>query len=219
MTNKKEFAVILAGCGVYDGAEIQESVLTLLAIIRAGAAYQIFAPDIEQYHVINHITGAEMHEKRNVLTEASRIARGNIRPLSQLDVHSFNAIVFPGGFGVAKNLCTFAIEGIGFSINHEVEQIIKKAHLLGKPIGVMCIAPVMIPKILNNANITIGNDEATALAIIKMNGKHTVTTHGEIVIDKQNKVVSSPCYMLDATIDQIAIETQNLINALIQLIG
>lgn len=218
MVNKKEIAVVLSGCGVYDGAEIHESVLTLLAIAKQGADYQIFAPDVEQYHVINHMTGAEMPEKRNVLVEAARIARGNIMPLSQLDLHLFDAVIFTGGFGVAKNLCTFAIDGIAFTINHEVEQVIKKAHLLGKPIGVMCIAPVMIPKILENVEVTIGSDEATVAAIKNLHGRHILTTHGEVVIDTKNKVVSTPCYMLDATIDQIAMGTENLVKEVLKLI-
>ncbi len=217
MVKKKEIAVVLAGCGVYDGAEIHEAVLTLLAISKAGAEYQIFAPDIDQYHVVNHITGAEMPEKRNVLIEAARIARGNISPLSELDVHVFDAIVFPGGFGVAKNLCTFAINGVDFSINHEVEQVIKKAHLLGKPIGVMCIAPVLIPKIIGGVEVTIGSDESTAMAIQKMNGKHTITTHEEVIVDYRHKVVSTPCYMLDARVDQIARGAENLIRELMRL--
>jgi len=217
MAKRKEIAVVLAGCGVYDGAEIHEAVLTLLAISKAGAEYQIFAPDIDQYHVVNHITGAEMPEKRNVLIEAARIARGNIIPLSELDVHMFDAIVFPGGFGVAKNLCTFAINGVDFSINHEVEQVIKKAHLLGKPIGVMCIAPVMVPKIIGGVEVTIGNDESTAMAIQKMNGQHTITTHEEVIVDYRHKVVSTPCYMLDARVDQIARGAENLIRELMRL--
>lgn len=217
MTHKKEFAVVLSGCGVFDGAEIHETVLTLLAIAKAGQDYQIFAPDIEQHHVVNHLTGAEMPEKRNVLVEAARIARGSIKPLSQLDIRSMDAVVFPGGFGVAKNLCTFAIDGVKLKINHEVEQVIRKTHLAGKPIGVMCIAPVMIPKILGNVDITIGSDEGTVSAIKKMNGKHTNTSHGEIVIDKKNKVVSTPCYMLDASIDQIAVGTEKLVGALLDL--
>lgn len=217
MAKRKEIAVVLAGCGVYDGAEIHEAVLTLLAISKAGAEYQIFAPDIDQYHVVNHITGAEMPEKRNVLIEAARIARGNISPLSELDVHVFDAIVFPGGFGVAKNLCTFAIKGVDFSINHEVEQVIKKAHLLGKPIGVMCIAPVMIPKIIGGVEVTIGSDESTAMAIQKMNGQHTITTHEEVIVDYRHKVVSTPCYMLDARVDQISRGAENLIRELMRL--
>lgn len=219
MANKVEIAVILSGCGVYDGAEIHESVLTMLAISRAGASYQIFAPDIEQFHVINHITGAEMPEKRNVMVEAARIARGNIKPLSQLDIHLFDAIVFPGGFGVAKNLCSFATEGIGFTINKEVEETIKKTHLLGKPIGVMCIAPVMMPKLVYGSEVTIGDDELTVSAIEKMNGIHTKASHGEIVIDYKNKIISTPCYMLEATIDQIAEGCENLIKALIKMIN
>jgi len=216
MNKKKKFAVVLAGCGVFDGAEIHESVLTMLAISNNGAEYQIFAPDIKQYHVVNHLTGKETGETRNVLVEAARIARGNINPLSELDVKDFDAVVFPGGFGVAKNLCSFAVDGAGLTVNQQVEKVIKSAYQNQKPIGAMCISPVIIPKILGNVEITIGSDEGTIAAIEKLGGKHKKTTHGEIVIDKKNKVVTTPCYMLDATISEIQTGTNNLIKALLE---
>jgi len=217
MSTKKKFAVVLAGCGVYDGAEIHEAVLTLLAIARNGAEYMIYAPDIQQHHVINHITGAEMKETRNVLIESARIARGNIKPLSELAMKNFDALVFPGGFGVAKNLCSFAIKGTDFSINPQVENVIKSARQHGKPMGFLCISPVMIPKILGDVEVTIGSDPGTAKAIETLGGKHKNTTHGEIVIDKKNKIVTTPCYMLDATIDQIADGAENLVKAILEL--
>ncbi len=219
MSNKKEIAVVLSGCGVYDGAEIHESVLTLLAIARSGANYRVFAPDADQYHVVNHITGAEMPEKRNVLVEAARIARGNISPLSKLDVQSFDALIFPGGFGVAKNLSTFATQGVGFTIDNDVKQAINKFHVSGKPIGVMCIAPVLIPKILDGAEVTVGNDTGTINVIEKMNGRHKIASQGQVVIDHRNKIISTPCYMLDARIDEIADSTQKLVDKVIEMIG
>jgi enhancing lycopene biosynthesis protein 2 len=218
MNTKKKFAVILSGCGVFDGAEIHESVMTMLAIASNGAEYQIFAPDVQQHHVINHITGAEMNEKRNVLIEAARIARGNIKPLSELDAKDYDAIVFPGGFGVAKNLCNFAFKGADLSINPQVEQTVKTAYQNGKPLGFLCISPVMVPKILGNVEVTIGNDKGTIAAIEKLGGKHTNTTHGEIVVDKKHKVVTTPCYMLDATIDQIFAGADKLVKAILEMI-
>ena len=217
MSTKKKFAVVLAGCGVYDGAEIHEAVLTLLAIARNRAEYMIYAPDIQQHHVINHITGAEMNETRNVLIESARIARGNIKPLSELDMKNYDALVFPGGFGVAKNLCSFALKGTDLSINPQVDNVIKSAQKLGKPIGALCISPVMLPKILGDVEVTIGSDPATAKAIETLGGKHKNTTHGEIVIDKKNKIVTTPCYMLDATIDQIADGAEKLVKAVLEL--
>ena len=218
MSTKNKFAVILSGCGVYDGAEIHEAVLTLLAIASNGAEYQVFAPDIQQHHVINHITGAEMNEKRNVLIESARIARGNIKPLHELDMKDFDALVIPGGFGVAKNLCNFAFKGANLSVNEQIEKAVKSAFQNGKPIGAMCIAPVIIPKILDEVEVTIGNDPETAAAIETNGGKHKNTTHGEVVIDRKHKVVTTPCYMLDATIDQIAAGTSNLVKAIMEII-
>ena len=212
---KKKIAVILSGCGVYDGAEIHESVLTMLAIAANGAEYQIFAPDITQHHVINHITGEEMNETRNVLIEAARIARGNVKPLQELDMNDYDAVIFPGGFGAAKNLSDFAFKGVDFSVNPQVEEVIKSAYLKGKPIGALCIAPVMIPKILGEVEVTIGNDSGTIAAVEKIGGKHKTTTHGEVVIDEKYKVVTTPCYMLNATIDQIAAGADKLVKAVV----
>ncbi len=213
----KNIAVVLAGCGVYDGAEIHEATLTMLAIARNGARYQVFAPDVEQAHVVNHLTGKVTNEKRNVLVEAARIARGNINPLSKYKADDFDALVFPGGFGVAKNLCSFAFEGPACNVNPEVENAIRETAKLGKPIGALCISPVILAKVLGNIEITIGQDRETASAIEKLGATHTPTTHGEIVIDKAHKIVTTPCYMLDATIDQIADGAENLIAALIKM--
>ena len=144
----KKFAVVLSGNGVFDGAEIHESAMTLLAIMQQGGAYEIFAPDIDQYHVINHITGEEMPESRNVLVESARIARGNIKPLSEFHAGDFDYLIFPGGFGAAKNLSSFAFDGVDCSVNHDVEKAIRSMIEQEKPIGALCIAPVLLSKIL-----------------------------------------------------------------------
>jgi enhancing lycopene biosynthesis protein 2 len=208
----KKFAVVLSGCGVFDGSEIHEATLTLLAIAQQGASYDIFAPDVFQHHVINHLTGKEMPEKRNVLVESARIARGKIKPLSQFRASGFDAIIFPGGFGAAKNLSTVAFDGPEAKVNPEVEAAVKAMHLAGKPIGALCIAPAVIARILGNVDVTIGNDPGTAAAIEKMGGKHITATHGEVVVDKKNNVFTTPCYMLDATIVQIYQGAGNLVN-------
>lgn len=215
---KRKFAVVLAGCGVFDGAEIHEATLTMLAINRQGAEYQCFAPDVDQAHVINHITGKEMPESRNVLVESARIARGNIKPLSDFNAAVFDAIVFPGGFGVAKNLCSFALDGADCKVNEEVTKAVQNMHKAGKPIGALCIAPVVITRILGNAKVTIGNDPGTAGAISAMGGRHIPATHGEVVTDQTNKVVTTPCYMLDATIGQIADGADNVIKTILAML-
>ncbi len=214
----KKIAVVLAGCGVYDGAEIHEATLTMLAIARQGAQYQCFAPDIEQAHAVNHISGKEMSEKRNVLVESSRIARGNVKSLSEYDPKSFDAIIFPGGFGVAKNLCSFAFDGVKCKVNDEVEKVIRETAKAGKPIGALCISPVLITKVLGDVEVTIGDDKGTADAIRTMGGRHINTTHGEIVYDSKYKLVTTPCYMLDATIDQIADGAENVTRKILELI-
>jgi len=213
----KKIAGVLAGCGVYDGAEIHEATLTMLAISRQGAQYQCFAPDVQQAHVMNHFTGKEMAEKRNVLVEAARIARGNIQPLSAYKAEDYDAIIFPGGFSVAKNLCTFAFDGINCKVNPEVEKAIRSTVVAEKPIGALCISPVLIAKILTDVEVTIGGDEATADAIENLGATHINTTHGEIVTDEKYKLVTTPCYMLDATIDQIASGAENLVKKVLEI--
>jgi enhancing lycopene biosynthesis protein 2 len=212
----KKFAVVLAGCGVSDGAEIQEATLTMLAIMKNGASYEIFAPDIEQHHVINHLTGKEMPEKRNVLVESARIARGRIKPLSSFDAREVDAIIFPGGFGVAKNLCTFAFEGAGCEVNPEVAAAITVMNESGKPIGALCISPVIVAKLLGNVAITIGDDPETAAAVEKMGARHQKTTHGEVIIDEKRNVFTTPCYMLNANILDIALGAENIVKAMLK---
>ena len=211
----KKFAVILAGCGVYDGAEIHEAVMTLYAIEKNGAGYEIFAPDIPQHHVINHLKGEEMQETRNVLVESARIARGKISPLSELDIRGFDALVFPGGFGVAKNLCSFAFEGENCEVIPEVSTLIREAVSHRKPIGALCISPVLLAKVLGDVKVTIGQDAGTIEAIEKMGSIHKLTDHGEVIVDEQYKLFTTPCYMLDATILNIADGADNIIQAML----
>jgi len=214
---KKKFAVVLSGSGVYDGAEIHEATLTMLAIMKQGGTYQCFAPDVNQHHVINHLTGDEMNESRNVLIESARIARGDIKTLSEFDGQDFDALIFPGGFGAAKNLSTVAFDGSEAKVNPEVEKAVKQMLDLGKPIGALCIAPAFIAKIIgDNVEVTIGSDEGTAGAINAMGGKHVVTTHGEVVHDNQHNVFTTPCYMLDATIVDIENGATNVVKALME---
>lgn len=214
----QKIAVVLSGNGVFDGTEIHEATLTLYAISKKGAAYEIFAPDIPQHHVINHITGEEMNETRNVLIESARIARGKISPLSKFSGKDFDALVFPGGFGAAKNLSSFAFEGADCKVNPEVEKAVREMISLKKPVGALCISPVILARILGDVVLTIGQDEGTAGAVVQMGATHTKTSHGEVVIDKKYKVVTSPCYMLDATIAQIGEGADNVIDALLKLI-
>lgn len=216
---KTSFAVVLSGCGVNDGAEIHEAVLTMLAIDRVGGAYQCFAPDIPQFDVVNHVTGEQAAESRNVLVESARIARGRIRPLAVFDARQFDALIFPGGFGAAKNLCSFAVDGPDCSVNGDVERAVKAMSAAGKPIGALCIAPAILARVLGAVDLTIGTDAGTASALEQMGAHHINKGHGEIVVDNVRRVVSSPCYMLDATISQIDDSAKAVVKALMDMTG
>lgn len=215
----KKFAIVISGCGVQDGTEIHEAVMAMLAVDMAGGTYQLFAPDIEQTRVVNHLTGKPTDEKRNVLVESARIARGNIKPLQSYSPESFDALIFPGGFGAALNLSTFATEGEKMSVNPEVERAVKSTHSAGKPIGAMCIAPVVVAKILGSVNVTIGDDSGVASAICSFGSSHTNAGKGEVVADLENKVFTTPCYMLDSAISDIFEGATKLISRIMQELG
>jgi len=205
-------AVILAGCGVYDGAEINEAVLTLLHLAKAGAQEQCFAPDQEQFHTINHMTGEEMPETRNIMVEASRITRGDIEPLTALNADEFDALIVPGGFGAAKNLCDFAIKGTDATINNAISS---------KPAGYMCIAPAMIPMVYGadaKVQVTIGNDADTAAAITQLGSVHVACAVDDIVIDNTHKVVTTPAYMLASNLVEADAGIGKLVAATLALI-
>lgn len=214
-----KIGVILSGCGVYDGAEIHESVLTLLAISRQGAEAVCYAPNIPQHHVINHLTGEVMPESRNVLVEAARIARGKIADLAAFKAGDVDALVLPGGFGAAKNLSDFAFKGPGCTVNPQVTDAIRAMVAAGKPVGALCIAPAVLAKVLGDVELTIGQDAETAQALEALGARHKKTGHGEVVVDRKHKVVTTPCYMLDSTVAQIADGADNAVRALIELVG
>lgn len=214
-----KIAVILSGCGYLDGAEIHEATLTLLAIHRHGAEYSCFAPDIMQHHVVNHLTGQEMMEKRNVLVEAARIARGNIKPVSEFNGAEFDALVLPGGFGAAKNLCDYAFKGPDCRVDDGVSSAILAMHSQKKPIGALCISPVLLARLLPGVQLTIGCDPDTAKHVEEMGAEHRQTDHTEIIVDTANRVVTTPCYMLDSRVDQIADGAENVIKALLEMAG
>jgi len=181
-----------------------------------GAKYLIFAPDIAQHHVINHITGEEMVEQRNVLIESARIARGDIAPLSSYDPKAADGIIFPGGFGAAKNLSSFAFDGSKCKVIQDVERAIVQTHKAGKPIGALCIAPVLIASVLKNVELTIGNDKNIALALEEMGAHHSVAKQGAVVVDKKNLVFTTPCYMLQATILDIAEGANSMVKEMLK---
>ncbi|WP_392439945.1 isoprenoid biosynthesis glyoxalase ElbB [Edwardsiella piscicida] len=201
----KRVGVVLSGCGVFDGSEIHEAVLTLLALSRSGAQAVCLAPDREQAQVIDHLRGEPTAERRNVLVEAARIARGDVTSLAQADASQLDALIVPGGFGAAKNLSSFATDGAACSIDPALQHLVTRLHRDGKPLGFICIAPALLPKLLGvPVRVTIGNDAATADAIAAMGGEHVACAVNDIVVDEAQRVVTTPAYMLANTIAEAA---------------
>lgn len=203
-TSHKRVAVVLAGSGRADGSEIHESVSVLTHLNRHAIAYQCFAPDKPQAEVVNHVTGkAEVGQTRNQMVEAARIARGEIKPIATLNAEDFDAIVFPGGFGAAKNLCTFAKDGANCTVDADVARVIRAFHAAGKPIGLACIAPVIAAKVLGiggggpGCEVTIGSDAGTASAISAMGAKNIDKDVTQAHVDAKNRIVTTPAYMCD----------------------
>ncbi|BET95475.1 isoprenoid biosynthesis glyoxalase ElbB [Xenorhabdus taiwanensis] len=215
----KSVAIILSGCGVYDGSEIHESVLTMLSLSRLGAEVSFFSPDEVQHHVINHLNGEEKQETRYIMEESARITRGNIQPLSKVNIDELDALIIPGGFGAAKNLCNFAFKGSDCEINKELLSIVQNMHQQGKPMGFICIAPVMVSKILGKPiKVTIGNDPETAAQIAKMGGVHVECPVDDIVIDFENKIVTTPAYMLAESLAQAEKGIDKLVRKILEMI-
>jgi len=215
----KKIAIVLSGCGVKDGSEIHESVLALLAVVKNGAEPVFYAPDIKQNRVVNHVTGDPLTESRNVLTEAGRIARGDITDIKELKAGSADAVIFPGGFGAALNLCDYAENGPGMNVISEVERVIKDFNGAGKPVGVICIAPVLAAKVLGSKGVelTIGNDPDTAEHLQGWGAKHVNKTAEEAHVDMANKVVSTPAYMVAENIAQAEKGISELVKKVIEL--
>ncbi|HDL7751504.1 TPA: isoprenoid biosynthesis glyoxalase ElbB [Yersinia enterocolitica] len=214
----KTVGVVLSGCGVLDGTEIHESVLTILALDRAGARITFFAPDKPQLHVINHLSGEESTEQRNVLVESARIARSLIKPLSVANSEDLDALIVPGGFGAAKNLSDFAIKGSECAIDPDLVKLTQSMHKANKPIGFMCISPVMLPKLLGKpVRLTIGNDPDTIEAVEIMGGEHIICPADDVVVDAENKVVTTPAYMLAASISEAAKGIDKLVAKVLDL--
>lgn len=216
----KKVAVVLSGCGVYDGAEIHESVLTLLRLSERGVEYQCLAPNIEQMHVINHLSGEVIEgETRNALVEAARIARGEVLDLAQANAADYDALIVPGGFGAAKNLCDFAVAGAEMKVQEDFLTFARAMHSAGKPIGLMCIAPTMAAHIFGeDVSCTIGSDEETAAALEAMGANHIECPVQETVIDKERKLVTTPAYMLAGNVAEAAVGINQLVDEVLAML-
>ena len=218
MSVSPRIAVILSGCGSQDGSEIHEAVCTLLALDQQGANYQCFAPDMQQARVANHCTGQNMAETRNVLIESARIARGAIEPLAALQEQDFDGLILPGGFGAALNLSDFATQGAQCTIQPDVARVVTAMHQAGKPIGALCIAPVILARLFPAAKLTLGNDVDSAQAVVSMGAEHCTSSHGEVVVDEKQRLVTTPCYMLDSRISQIYAGASALVAAVLGML-
>ena len=216
----KKIGVVLSGCGVRDGSEIHEAVFSLLAIDRHGAEAVCMAPDAD-FPETNHLTMQETGAKRNALLEAARIARGNIRDIKDVTAADLDAVVLPGGFGAAKNLCDFAMKGAGASAHPEVARLLREMSRAGKPIGAICIAPVLVATVLGKElapTLTIGTDSGTAAEIEKTGATHQECSVTDFVVDRKNKIVSTPAYMLATRISEVREGIDRCVKEVIELI-
>jgi enhancing lycopene biosynthesis protein 2 len=216
----KRIGVLLSGCGVFDGTEIHEAVLTLLALDRSGAKAVCTAPDMKQLHVLNHMSQEEMDETRNVLIESARIARGDIADVQQIDAGDIDALIIPGGFGAAKNLSTFAVKGPNAEVHPEVSRLLKAMHAAGKPIGAICIAPATLTRALSDhaPEVTIGTDPGTAAGIETMGGRHVPCGVDQIHVDEVNRIVTTPAYMLGPGIKEVAAGIEKLVEKVLAMV-
>ncbi len=212
--------VLLSGCGVYDGSEIHEAVIVMLAIAKKRATYLCMAPDMAQYHTVNHFTGETSNEKRNVLAESARIARGEISDIKTVKAGDIDALILPGGFGAAKNLSNFAIKGKDADIHPEVHRLITEMADAGKPLGAVCISPVVLASVLRSRHpeVSIGNDLGTADAIEAMGGVHNLCSVDMIHVDPKNRLVSTPAYMLGPGIAEVSAGIEQLVEQVFEMI-
>ena len=217
----KKIALVLSGCGVNDGAEIHESVIAMLALDRAGVEVVCAAPNVNQLHVVDHVKGAPAAgESRNVLVESARIARGNIRDLAAITAGDVDGAVFPGGFGAAKNLCDYAVKGRDMAVNPVVARFVRELRAAGKPMGFICIAPVIAGKVLgadHHPELTIGHDKGTAADLNAWGARHKECAVNAVVVDRANKLVTTPAYMLATRISEAAAGIEALCKSVVEM--
>ena len=216
----KKIAVCLAGCGVKDGSEIHEAVTLLLALDKLGAEIYCFAPEDNQHYVINHCNGSQLQETRNILIESARIARGKIQRIEEADVNQLDGLIFPGGLGAALNLCNFGLQGSKCTAREDVKKLIEDMFNAHKPIGAICIAPTLIARVLgkeHHIKVTIGTDQGTAKQIEEMGAVHVNCAVDDIVVDEENKIVTTPAYMLATRISEVATGVEKLAKKVLEL--
>ncbi|MDR2125358.1 MAG: isoprenoid biosynthesis glyoxalase ElbB [Prevotellaceae bacterium] len=217
---KTKFAIVLSGCGVSDGSEIHEAIASILAVEKNGGSYHIYAPNTEQMHAINHVSGEEITPNRNMLEESARIARGDIKSLSQFNADDFDVLLFPGGFGAVKNLCNYATAGRNCKVNSDVAQAVKSMFKRKKIIAAICIAPVVLARILGNITVTLGNPDESLIADINSFGAtHTVKNVTDVCIDAGNRIFTTPAYMSATNITEVFTGIDNLVKEILKFIA
>ena len=217
---RPRIGVVLSGCGVFDGTEIHEAVITLLALDRAGAEIVCMAPDVDQLHVIDHLRGdVARGERRNVLVESARIARGNVLDIATVDPDELDALILPGGFGAAKNLSDFALKGAACTVHPEVARVVSAVHAAGKPVGAICIAPAVVARLLGGERpqLTIGTDPGTAAALEAMGACHEACGVRGTVVDRERRLVTTPAYMLAGSVAEAADGIEKLVGEVLEL--
>jgi len=220
--DRKKIGVLLAGCGVKDGSEIHEATLTLYFLSKNGAEYLCMAPDKPQADVVDHVKGEPSGETRNVLVEAARIARGDIRDVRTVTVDEIDGIIVPGGFGAAKNLSTFAFDGADCKADEDAAKLLRDMYAAHKPIGALCIAPTLLARLFGKTDsvmLTIGSDTATASALEEMGAKHKNAEVDGIVVDSENRIVTTPCYMLAQSIKEVGDGVEKLVAEILKMAG
>jgi enhancing lycopene biosynthesis protein 2 len=219
MLKNPKFAIVLAGCGRADGSEIHEATCAMLAVDCAGCTYRCFAPDIDQSVVINHLTGERTAEKRSVLVEAARLARGDILPLRELNVNDFDGVIFPGGLGAVVNWCDFMKQGATCHVDESIRRVLTEAYRAKRVIGAMCIAPVLIAKVLgeHHIKVTVGNDPKTAAVVVQFGAEHEICTATKACVDTDHKIVTTPAYMLADSIKEVYAGAVCMVEEMIKL--
>jgi enhancing lycopene biosynthesis protein 2 len=220
MASGKRVGVLLSGCGFLDGSEIHEATCTLLSLDRRGATLVAMAPDKPQHHVVDHLAKQpQAGAARNVLHEAARIVRGRIAPLAGVTADQLDALILPGGFGAAKNLCSYAFEGAAMKVDPEVERLVRAMRAAHKPLGFICIAPVIAARLFgsDHVRVTIGNDPATAGHVTSWGAEHVECAVDQIVVDQKLTLVSTPAYMYDSWIAPVAAGIDKLVGAVLEM--
>ncbi|MBM65721.1 MAG: isoprenoid biosynthesis protein ElbB [Myxococcales bacterium] len=216
----KRIGFVLSGAGVFDGAELHESVLCLLALDRGDAEVIFMAPDKDQFHVVDHQSGTPAEgERRSVLSEAARLARGPVRPLAEVSADEVDAILMPGGFGAAKNLSTWAFSGAAGEVDGDLQRLLGAVHGQGKWIAACCIAPAILARVFggDGVKVTLGTSDQDAAEVEKTGAQHERCSVEQVCIDEEHRLITTPAYMEAARIRELEPGISDMVGHLLRL--